>query len=216
MISEPDFDNYDKVSIDGPIDIGASVVLASGSPYRKQLLEECGVEFAVLASDVDESLQPIVEPRKYAEQLALRKAQSVANRCNDALVIGADTICAMGSEIIGKPRDEADAEAMIVKACEAGLQRVISGIAIIDSRTMETRSASITSLVEMRDAPIEVIRAWVKTGEPMGKCGALCIEGNHQFVKGHKGSYSNIMGLPLEWLIPNLLAMADKRLLSAE
>ncbi|MCK6440975.1 MAG: Maf family protein, partial [Planctomycetes bacterium] len=134
--------------------LGRRIVLASASPYRKKLLMDAGVECIVLPSNVDESLQPKIKPEAYARELAVRKAQATAPRCGDALVIGADTICAIGDEIIGKPADEADAERMLVRACESGLQRVISGIAVIDTRDMTTRSAAITSLVEMRDTPI--------------------------------------------------------------
>lgn len=191
--------------------LGCRVVLASGSPYRQKLLREAGVEFTVEVSHIDESLQPHDEPERYARGLALRKAQSVAARIDNALVIGADTICAIGKQIIGKPRDEAHAVDILSRACAAGVQRVITGCCVIDTRDMKTAAESVSSLVEMRPVPTEIIRAYVKTGEPMGKCGALCIEGNHDFIKRFTGSYSNIIGLPLEWLLPTLIAFAERR-----
>lgn len=191
-----------------PVKLGRRVVLASGSPYRRKLLEEAKVDFDVVVSDVDESLQPRATPEDYVLSLALRKALAVAAICGDAIVVGADTECAIGDEVLGKPIDAEDAVRMIARGCEAGIQRVISGVAIVDTRTMECESGVVTSLVEMRKAPMELIRAYVATGEPMGKCGALCIEGNHGFVKRWEGSYSNIMGLPLEWLLPRLIARA--------
>lgn len=190
--------------------IRRAVVLASASPYRKELLAGTGIDFRVLPSGFDESLQPESAPERYAQELALRKAQAVASRCQDALVIGVDTICAIGELIIGKPKDHADAEAMIQRACDAGMQRVISGIAVIDTRDMYTERAAITSLVRMRKVPKEIIRAYAKTGDPMGKCGALSIEGSHSFIDGYEGSYSNIMGLPLEWLLPVLIEMDSR------
>lgn len=191
---------------DRPVKLGRRLVLASGSPYRRKLLEDSRVEFEVVVSDVDESMQPLTTPEEYVVALALRKAQTVAALVGDALVIGADTECAIGNDVIGKPRDPEHAVEMIQRGCEAGLQRVITGIAIVDGSTMEAETGVVTSLVEMRPTPVGLIRAYVATGEPMGKCGALCIEGNHGFVKRWEGSYSNIMGLPLEWLLPRLIA----------
>jgi len=199
----------------GPVSLGRHVVLASASPYRQKLLRDAGVDFRVLVSDVDESLQPLSEPESYATGLAMRKAQAVAARCHNAIVIGADTICAIGNDVIGKPRDEEDAVAMISRACNAGLQRVITGVCIIDSVDMHSETGAVTSLVEMRPAPMPVIRAYVSTGEPMGKCGALAIESANTFVKRWEGSYSNIMGLPLEWLLPRLMAMAGRQVAGA-
>jgi len=206
---EPESEAPDMPNL-GAQTISRRIVLASGSPYRKQLLEGTGVEFGVLTSGIDESMQPKTKPERYAQELGLRKAQAVSSRCADALVIGVDTICAIGDDIIGKPKDHEDAEAMIVRACASGIQRVISGIAVIDTRDMYTVSESITSLVEMRSVPKEIIRAYVKSGDPMGKCGALSIEGSHSFIKGYQGSYSNIMGLPLEWLLPVLIELNSR------
>jgi septum formation protein len=201
-------DNAPHKVHDQPIPLGRRLILASGSPYRKKLLEDSRVEFEVMVSDVDESMQPFTTPEEYVVALALRKAQTVAAMVGDAIVVGADTECAIGSEVIGKPRDAEHAVTMIARGCEAGIQRVITGVAIVDGATMEAETGVVTSLVEMRPTPIELIRAYVATGEPMGKCGALCIEGNHGFVKRWEGSYSNIMGLPLEWLLPRLLERA--------
>ncbi len=186
------------------------LVLASASPYRKKLLKDVGLDFSVLHSGVDESLQPLQAAQQYAKELSIRKAQAVAARCHDAVVIAADTICSIQGKIIGKPQDEEAAVHMIQHASQAGLQQVITGVTLIDSRDMLSISKSVISLVEMRPIPLEVIRAYVKSGEPMGKCGALCIEGNHQFIKRIEGSYSNIMGLPLEWLLPALAAMTER------
>jgi septum formation protein len=184
------------------------VVLASGSPYRAQILREAGVEFAVIVSDVDEDLQPKNEPTQYVRALATRKAQAVAQKVGAGkLVIAADTICAIEGEIINKPLDEADAQRMIAHSCAAGLQRVITGVCVVDSSSRESWAFVDTSLVEMAPSGAEKIAEYVASGEPMGKCGALCIESGKSFVKTWRGSYANIMGLPIERLLPLLFKL---------
>jgi septum formation protein len=184
------------------------VVLASGSPYRAQLLREAGVEFAVIVSDIDESLQPQADPVAYVRALATRKAQAVAQKVGlGKLVIAADTECVVDGKVTGKPRDEADAQRMIARSCEAGLQQVITGVCVVDTNDMSQTTFHETSLVDMAPASAEQIAAYVATGEPMGKCGALCIESGQSFVKAWRGSYSNIMGLPIERLLPLLFKL---------
>jgi septum formation protein len=184
------------------------VVLASGSPYRAQLLREAGVDFAVIVSDVDESLQPKIEPVAYTRALATRKAQAVAQKVGlGKLVIAADTICAIDGDIIGKPADAADAQRMIARSCEVGLQRVITGVCVVDTNDMSQVTFDETSMVDMKPASAEEIAAYVASGEPMGKCGALCIESGASFVKLWRGSYSNIMGLPIERLLQLLFKL---------
>lgn len=188
--------------------LGRKVILASGSPYRAQILRDVGVDFAVIVSDVDESEQPQAEPVAYARALATRKAQAVAQKVGvGKLVIAADTICAIDHDIIGKPEDEEDARRMIARSCESGLQRVITAVCVIDTNTGDQCTIDETSLVEMAPASEGKIAAYVASGEPMGKCGALCIESGQSFVKSWKGSYANIMGLPIERLLPLLFKL---------
>lgn len=187
--------------------IQRNVVLASGSPYRKRLLEEAGVAFRVVISNVDEDLHPHDEPQVYVRSLASRKAMAVAPACPDSLVIAADTICTWRGRIVNKPADAADARRMIAEACDARLQRVITGVCVMDTRDMTTLSFAESSIVEMKAASAEEIDAYVKSGEPMGKCGALAIESSGSFVARYEGSYANIMGLPVERLLPVLLKL---------
>ena len=107
----------------------------------------------------------------------------------------------------GKPEDEEDARRMIARSCETGLQRVITGVCVMDTNTGEEFTLDETSLVEMAPASEEQISEYVASGEPMGKCGALCIESGQSFVKSWKGSYANIMGLPIEKLLPLLFKL---------
>lgn len=184
------------------------VVLASGSPYRAQILRDVGVDFAVIVSDVDESLHPKGEPVSYARELATRKAQAVAGKVGQGkLVIAADTICAIDDDIIGKPADEEDAKRMIMRSCMVGLQRVITGVCVVETNDMQSWTFDETSLVEMQNVSEDKIEEYVASGEPMGKCGALCIESGKSFVKAWRGSYANIMGLPIERLLPLLFRL---------
>jgi len=184
------------------------VVLASASPFRAQILREAGIEFTVQPANIDEDLHPIDKPRPYVRSLAARKAMAVATGVpRESIVVAADTTCAIAHEIIGKPGDAADAQTMIERACKAGLQRVITGVCVVDARDLATISFTATSLVEMRNASREEIAAYVATGEGMGKCGALSIESGGTLVKAWRGSYANIMGLPIEKLLPILLRM---------
>jgi septum formation protein len=184
------------------------IVLASASPYRAQILADVGVAFEVMVSNVDEDAHPPDEPAAYAQSLAVLKARAVAPSVPPGtLVVAADTICALAGEIIGKPADEADARRMIARSCQAGLQRVITGVCVIDTRDGSAHSFSVTSLVEMKAASEQQIAEYVASGEPMGKCGALCIESGHSFVQAWRGSYANIMGLPIERLLPLLLRL---------
>lgn len=184
------------------------LVLASGSPYRAQLLRDAGVDFTIMVSDVDESLQPPGAPSAFARALAVRKAHAVAARvAQGTLVLAADTICAIGPEIIGKPADAADAMRMIKRSCASGLQLVITGVCVVDTQDMQQWAFSDTSAVDMLPVTDKQIADYVATGEPMGKCGALCIESGRSFVREWRGSYSNIMGLPIERLLPLLLKL---------
>lgn len=184
------------------------VILASGSPYRAQILREAGVAFTVQVSNVDEDLHPVDKPEPYCRSLAARKAMAVVpNVPRESLVIAADTVCAIGDEIIGKPKDAPDAQRMIERACAIGMQRVITGVCVVDANDLTTISFTVTSLVDMKPASKEAIAAYVAGGDPMGKCGALSIETGEDFVRAWKGSYANIMGLPIERLIPVLLRL---------
>lgn len=183
------------------------VILASGSEFRARILRDAGVAFEVRVSDVDETLNDVIDAVEFAKTLATRKAVAVALDVEDAIVIGSDTICSVHGQIIGKPKDEPDAERMIAKSCETGLQQVITGMCVIDTRDNVRFVFHDNSLVHMKPASTDEIAAYVKTGEPMGKCGALCIESGKNFVQSWRGSFDNVMGLPIERLLPLLFKL---------
>lgn len=185
----------------------ARMVLASASPRRKDLLTRAGYAFDVVLPDVDESAFPIAEggPGRHAEILALAKAQSVASRYPDRLVLGADTIADFEGEIIGKPTDMEDAE-RITRKLFSRPHRVITGLALVRLRDgLEIVRSDVTT-VYPRQLTDEQIARHLQGGVWEGKAGAYAIqEMGDEFVDHLDGSLTNVMGLPME-LLRRLLA----------
>ena len=176
---------------------GTRIILASASPRRMELLASAGIEFAVCVSNVAEDLLPGEPPRDHVLRLAREKALDVAARTDGRFFIGADTIVFCGGEIMGKPRDAADAERMLRKL--SGVPHsVITGFAVYDKTRDDLFCDSVETLVyfkELRDAEIG---AYIATGCPMDKAGAYAIQGGAaHMVERIEGSYTNVVGLPL-------------------
>jgi len=173
------------------------LVLASASPRRRELLASLGVDFRIVPSDLDEVLAP-GPLTAAAERLALDKARAVAARVGEAVVLGADTIVVIDDTPLGKPADAADARAMLARLRDRE-HRVITGVAVVDTTRRRSRSVSVVSRVTMARYADADIEAYVATGEPMDKAGAYAIQGRGgALVAGFSGSFSNIVGLPLE------------------
>ena len=184
-----------------------SIVLASASPRRKDLLTQAGYTFEVVLPEVDESAFPIAEggPARHAEILALAKAQSVASHYPDRLVLGADTIADFDGEIIGKPVDVEDAE-RITRKLFSRSHRVITGLALVRLADGLEIVCSDVTIVYPRKLTDEQIVRHLEGGAWEGKAGAYAIqEMGDEFVERLDGSLTNVMGLPME-LLPRLLA----------
>ncbi|MHC4682176.1 MAG: Maf family protein [Planctomycetota bacterium] len=180
----------------------ASIILASASPRRRQLLTEAGYEFTVVVPEIDESAFEAVgiEAGEYAKKLALAKANSVAQTYPDRLVLGADTVVDFEGTIIGKPADAEDAERITRKLFSAP-HKVITGLAIVrvcdDTRLLESDSTTIYPKALTAGQIAEHIR----TGSWRGKAGAYAIkEAGDEFIERIEGSLTNVMGLPMERL----------------
>lgn len=176
-----------------------ALVLASASPRRQSLLAEAGYRFEVVPADVDESLPAGLTPADAAVAIALRKAEAVARLRPGEVVLGADTIVvAPGPKILGKPADEADARKML-RELSGSTHVVITGVGIIDAGSGRRVSLAVATTVvfgRMTDAEID---AYVASGEALGKAGAYAIqETGDRFVKAVDGSFTNIVGLPME------------------
>lgn len=182
------------------------LILASSSPRRKMLLQQIGLTFDVIVSHIDERLDHDLPPERIAEQLAFEKAQAVAASCENALILGADTIVVDEQHILGKPTDKADAFRML-SHLSGKTHQVITGLALISTahspyhilmrhETTDVKFAHLTP----RD-----IERYIDTGEPLDKAGAYGIQGKGaMFVEWIHGCYNNVVGLPL-YLLTRML-----------
>ena len=173
------------------------IVLASGSPRRKALLEQICLEFTIDTCVREETGFTGWEPHRLALEISLKKAQSVVGRYPDAVIIAADTFGVIEGRIIGKPHSESDARAMLA-SLSGKTHTVITGFTVLDTLTRKTVSQSVETAVHMKRITGEEIEAYVKTGEPLDKAGAYAIQGlGAVLVDKIEGDYFNVMGLPL-------------------
>lgn len=173
------------------------IVLASGSPRRKELLAGLGLSFTVSPSDVNEDVNENLTPAELVELLALRKAEAVAKDLDQGLVIGSDTIVVLNEEVLGKPSNEDEAFEMLTKL-QGSSHLVYSGLAIIDLDRKTTLVDHQYTEVRMRQVSAEEIRAYIATGEPMDKAGSYAIQGlGSIFIESMNGDYFTVVGLPL-------------------
>ena len=171
------------------------LILASASPRRRELLSYICPDFAVIASDTDETLPPGTLPDEGVRTLALRKARAVALTHPEDTVIGADTMVVLSGVLFGKPEDSADAARML-RALSGQEHSVYTGVAILSPRGQ--RVFSQETAVRFAELSGEEIARYVRTGEPMDKAGAYGIQGGGAlFVSGITGDFYNVMGLPV-------------------
>ncbi|MCC7460851.1 MAG: septum formation inhibitor Maf [Gammaproteobacteria bacterium] len=174
----------------------ARVILASASPRRRALLEQIRVPYRVHAADVDEQLLPGESPASGAVRLAIAKARVVQDALGPLLpVLGADTIVVLDGEPLGKPRDRADALAMLARL-SGRTHRVLSAVALATAAGVAHRLCD--SAVRLRVLTDAECAAYWASGEPCDKAGGYAIQGlGAVFVAALEGSYSGVMGLPL-------------------
>ncbi len=182
------------------------IILASGSPRRRELLDSLGVDFQVVKPDVDEEGFDLshLAPGEVVKFLSRTKAQEVFKRHNRHIVIGADTIVVLEGTVFGKPRDAAEAFRML-QALQGTTHEVYSGITLFNpddsGATPPLLSAFRTTRVTMRPLNEAEIQAYIATGEPMDKAGAYAIQGvGSTLVSGIEGCYFNVVGMSLALL----------------
>jgi len=176
-----------------------TVVLASASPRRRELLKLIGIVHGVRPADADESYSAEEEPAAYAERLAREKAAIVTGVVRDSLVIGADTIVVIDGHLLGKPRDAEEAARML-KLLRGRTHIVMTAVAV--SFQGKTVSGVEKVSVTFRDLSDSEVESYVDTGEPMDKAGAYGIQGyGATIVKRIEGDYFAVMGLSLVLLV---------------
>lgn len=172
------------------------LVLASSSPRRAEILERAGWPHEIIVAGVDETLLPHEDAAVYVQRLARSKAEAVAGKLDQGLVLGADTTVVVDNQILGQPRDEADARRML-DLLNARWHEVLTGVAVVRVGG-ETRVAYETTRVRFAEMSANEIDWYIATREPFGKAGAYGIQGKASlFIEEIKGDYFNIMGLPI-------------------
>ncbi len=177
-------------------------ILASKSPRRKEILENIGLNFTVVTADADETCYE-TDPCEYVKVLALRKGEAVFDALRqggrmtpDTVVIASDTVVALENEILGKPKDKADAERML-RAFSDGAHRVISGVAILTEQKTAV-CAEVTRVLFDKIPDVEIAQ-YIATSEPYDKAGAYAIQGFAAlWIRGIEGDYFNVVGFPLK------------------
>lgn len=174
------------------------IILASGSPRRKELIETLKIPFSVIVSDIDENIDENANLVDEIEKLSYKKALAVFKDHKDAVVIGADTIVVHNNEVLGKPKTEENAIKMLNKI-QGDWHEVITAVSIISVKQSET--FSVVSRVHFYPMDDEEIKLYVNSKEPLDKAGAYAIQGEgSRYIKEIKGDYYSIMGLPISEL----------------
>ena len=174
-----------------------SIILASQSPRRRELLHQMGLKgFKVTSPDVDETVDEHLPPAQIVEELSLRKARAVAEDADeDDLIIAADTVVALEGAVLGKPEDEGSAFSML-SALSGNRHYVYTGVTVIQGEKVVTQHEMTT--VTFRELEPEEISNYIATEEPMDKAGSYGIQGlGALLVSGIDGDYFNVMGLPV-------------------
>ncbi len=173
------------------------IILAYASPRRSELLESAGIRFDVVPGHIDETPLPGEEPVPHVLRLAREKAQEVARREDGRWFVGADTIVLCDGEIMGKPKDDADAVRMLRKL-SGRAHEVVTGYAVVDRTADKVLTEAVSTSVVFKELTDAEIASYVATGCPLDKAGAYAIQGGAaHMVRRIEGSYTNVVGLPL-------------------
>jgi septum formation protein len=193
----------------GPFRTRRPLILASASPRRQALLGSLGIYFEVIpAKSKEPAPQKDEPPADYAERMAGFKAEEIADKRPEAIVIGADTIVVQGLEILGKPRSPQDALRMLTHLC-GQTHEVITGVCIMLKAEDICIRMSVSTQVTMPKMDEATLKSYIATGEPMDKAGSYAIQGIGAFlVKTIRGSYTNVVGLPLRETLDGLRKLA--------
>ncbi len=184
------------------------LILASASPRRAELLRELGVEFQALPGHAPEAEDDFLSPHELCQLNAYRKARVIAKKFPDALVLGADTEVCLGAEIFGKPADLAEAARMLERL-QGRTHEVVTGVCLIHLRQHRQKLFAVATSVRFRSLDAAQIRDYLAKINPLDKAGAYAIqEHGTMIVEKIDGSFSNVVGLPVERLQEELARWA--------
>ena len=183
------------------------LILASASPRRQELLRQIGLEFQVFPADVDEHIQGGT-PVQIVKELARRKAYYVAEQVrNDGCILGADTVVALDSQIMGKPADREEAISMLA-SLQGNIHRVCTGVCAVKKRGKEIQKILFAEETKVSIYKMEMweIEEYADTLEPMDKAGAYGIQGIFaKYIQCIQGDYNNVVGLPVSRIYQEIL-----------
>ncbi len=183
------------------------LILASASPRRQTLLELAGIEIEVVPSGVEETLRKNEDPSDHVRRMAQEKTEAVAGRFPDRWVIGADTIVVIDGESLGKPKTQKDAREML-SLLSGRIHQVLTGYAVAMKKESLFVSDVVETKVKIKHLSLKEISWYVRTGEPIDKAGAYAIQGAGAFmIEEIRGSYTNVVGLPLCQVLESLRAL---------
>ena len=183
------------------------IVLASRSPRRKKVMEQVGLEFEVCDSRFDEASVNLVDPIELVKFLALKKAEAVAAKYDDAIIVGADSVVVFHGQALGKPKDAADAK-RILRELSGQENRCITGYALIDTKNKAVINKLSEAIVKFRDLSDEEIDEYIATGEPLDMAGAFgMMDKGATFMDSVSGNFYTIVGLPISEVYVELRKM---------
>ena len=179
------------------------LILASQSPRRKELLEAAGFTFHIHPSHSDESIDPLISFSENAIAIAKKKALHIASQVS-GVILAADSFVVCENEVLGKPKDAKDAIRMLQKLSGKD-QEVITGYAIVDTDTQKTLLRAVITKLKFKPISDQEILDYVKTHHPIDKAGAYGVqETQDRFVESLQGSYTNVVGLPMDEVMKDL------------
>ncbi len=174
-----------------------SLILASQSPRRQALLRDLDIPFRVEAAQIEELPRPGESPVNFSKRMAQEKARSVSLKFPEDWVLGADTVVSLGKRIFGKPDSQREAKKFL-EALSGKAHLVFTGFCLINQSLKKARAGSVGTRVTFKRLTRGEIDWYLQTGEPLDKAGAYAIQGRGSFlVKEIKGSYTNVVGLPV-------------------
>lgn len=201
------------------------LILASGSPRRRELLEQIKVPFRVMVSDAEET-ETDTDPGQVVKALAARKAIQVAKEIEEGLVLGADTVVSVDGEILGKPKNREDARQMLEKL-QGRAHSVFTGVALVEKQKNDTAQSDTTgrpsdsrvlenfyreTRVHVHQMSDQEIENYLDTGDAFDKAGSYGIQGPFAaFVDGIEGDYNNVVGLPVSAVYQALARVSTDR-----